>query len=152
MSTYTTATEVAKDVLQKKTDILDHLNLDYEAYCNTIASFAMGNPSKYGKMKADVYVKLKEKLITQIYDTIYLILRKGQIRDDAGNAVSIIKDIDGDVLYPSYSSAEVNKQAVSISAQFNIVLNDILQILLPVKYDQLSTTGLKVKALADTNQ
>ena len=60
MSSYTVDERKEKDGLQKKNDILDTLNLDYEAYCNTLYSFSMGNPSKYLKMKSEAYSKLKQ--------------------------------------------------------------------------------------------
>ena len=60
--------------------------------------------------------------------------------------------MEGKPLFPSYASNLVNQQATNVASQFNTVLNDVIAILLPVSYDQMSTNKLSIRAAANDHQ
>ena len=87
-------------------------------------------------------VLLKEVLVTDMFNTIYDLLRYGIIKNKAGAEVNVCI---GDAV-PYYPSNLVNDEAQKITATFNEIIDDIIKILMPADYEDIAKDKLRIKA------
>ena len=141
---YTTA--IANKGFDTMSDPNDVLNLQYKKYKMSLYSTSLAKPSEYFKLKEQLTDKLKTKLVTDLYLTVYSLLRRGVIIE-GGNEVFVCgKNDDGTDRVPGYASAEVNKISLQITATFDDFLEDIINILMPPSFLQLADNQLVKKS------
>lgn len=141
MSSTSIATKKPTDIV---TDPNDILALQYNKYKSDLYGNALSKPSEYFKLRGDLEDKLKTTLVTNMYKTIYELLRYGCI-----DSVCVCgKDANAVDRIPGYPSAKVNALSMKITSQFNSFMDEIIEILMPPSYTDLATTKMAVKSEA----
>ena len=122
----------------------DILGIQFNQYKNQVYSASITDPSTYFKKRNDMEVLLKEVLVTDMFNTIYDLLRYGIIKDKNGveNKVCINDSV------PYYPSNLVNDEAQKITATFNEIIDDVIKILMPADYEDIARDKLRIKARA----
>ena len=88
--------------------------------------------------------KLKEVLVTDMFNTIYDLLRYEIIKDKAGVEHTVCI---GNA-QPNYPSNLVNDEAQKITATFNEIIDNVICILMPADYEDIAKDKLRIKARA----
>ena len=122
----------------------DVLGIQFNQYKNTVYSASITDPATYFKKRNDMEVLLKEVLVTDMFNTIYDLLRYGIIKDKNGDEQKVcINDA-----VPYYPSNLVNDEAQKITATFNEIIDDVIKILMPADYEDIAKDKLRIKARA----
>ena len=122
----------------------DILGIQFNQYKNTVYSASITDPATYFKKRNEMEVLLKEVLVTDMFNTIYDLLRYGIIKDKNGVETKVcINDA-----VPYYPSNLVNDEAQKITATFNSIIDDIICILMPADYEDIARDKLRIKARA----
>ena len=122
----------------------DVLGIQFNQYKNTVYSASITDPATYFKKRNEMEVLLKEVLVTDMFNTIYDLLRYGIIKDKNGDEKKVcINDT-----VPYYPSNLVNDEAQKITATFNEIIDDIIKILMPADYEDIAKDKLRIKARA----
>ena len=132
------------DINAVKRDPNDVLGLQFNQYKNIVYSASITDPSTYFQKRNEMEKLLKEVLVTEMFNTIYDLLRYVVIKNKAGVEVNVcIKDA-----VPYYPSNLVNDEAQKITATFNSIIDDIICILMPADYEDIARDKLRIKARA----
>ena len=126
-----------------KSDPNDVLGLQYNKYKNSLYSESLSKPSVYFKLKGKLEERLKTELVTNMYKTIYDLLRYGIINGDPVCG----KDGANDRV-PGIPSAIVNKMSLQITKTFDDFMDEIIAILMPPNYLELAKNKLIEKSNA----
>ena len=122
----------------------DVLGIQFNQYKNQVYSASITDPATYFKIRNEMEVLLKKVLVTDMFNTIYDLLRYGIITDKAGLETKVC--IAGAV--PYYPSNLVNDEAQKITATFNEIIDDVIKILMPADYEDIAKDKLRIKARA----
>ena len=133
-----------KDINAVKRDPNDVLGIQFNQYKNEVYSASITNPSAYFQKRNEMERLLKEVLVTEMFNTIYDLLRYGVIKNKAGVEVNVCI---GDAV-PYYPSNLVNDEAQKITATFNEIIDDVIKILMPADYEDIAKDKLRIKARA----
>ena len=134
--------EADKDAVRRNPN--DVLGIQFNQYKNTVYSASITDPATYFKKRNDMEKLLKEVLVTDMFNTIYDLLRYGIITDKSG---VVTKVCIGDA-QPNYPSNLVNDEAQKITATFNEIIDDVIKILMPADYEDIARDKLRIKARA----
>ena len=134
---------MSKSVADMKiTDVVsdpnDVLGLQYNKYKNSLYSDSLSKPSEYFQLKGKLEEALKTELVSNMYKTIYDLLRYGLIKE---------KNYCGDRI-PGVPSAIVNKMSLQITKTFDDFMDEIIAILMPPNYLELAKNKLIEKSNA----
>ena len=132
------------DINAVKRDPNDVLGIQFNQYKNKVYSASITNPATYFDKRNQMERLLKEVLVTEMFNTIYDLLRYGIIKNKAGVEVNVC--IDDAV--PYYPSNLVNDEAQKITATFNEIIDDVIKILMPADYEDIARDKLRIKARA----
>ena len=122
----------------------DVLGIQFNQYKNTVYSASITDPATYFKKRNEMEILLKEVLVTNMFNTIYDLLRYGIIKDKNGVEIKVCI---GEAV-PYYPSNLVNDEAQKITATFNEIIDDIIKILMPADYEDIARDKLRIKARA----
>lgn len=124
--------EIIKDqaLTQIKSDPSDILGLSYMAHRASMSKMSLTNPSQYFELRTKILKLLTEKIVLDVYEKTYALLRNGMI------------DKDEIVPYIGYPSNKTNELALSIAASMNTYLNTVVDIVCPADFIKLSTQKL----------
>ena len=131
------AREADKDAVRRNPN--DVLGIQFNQYKNAVYSASITDPATYFKKRNDMEKLLKEVLVTDMFNTIYDLLRYGIITDKTGKETKVcIGDSQ-----PNYPSNLVNDEAT-----FNEIIDDVIKILMPSDYEDIARDKLRIKARA----
>ena len=138
---------MSKSVADMKiTDVVsdpnDVLGLQYNKYKNSLYSDSLSKPSEYFKLKGVLEEELKTVLVSNMYKTIYDLLRYGII----DKTPMCGKDAAGNERIPGVPSAIVNKMSLQITKTFDDFMDEIIAILMPPNYLELAKNKLIEKS------
>ena len=122
----------------------DVLGIEFNQYKNTVYSASITDPRTYFKKRNYMEKLLKEVLVTDMFNTIYDLLRYGIIVDKLGVEHKVCI---GDA-QPNYPSNLINDKAQKITATFNEIIDDVIAILMPADYEDIAKDKLRIKARA----
>ena len=131
----------ATDVKSNPNDVL---GLQYNKYKNSLYASSLSKPSEYFKLRGDLEDTLKTELVSNMFTTIYELLRYGTIKGT--NVVGV--DDNGSERIPGYPSANVNALSQKITKTFDDFMDEIINILMPPSYMELAKNKTIVKAEA----
>ena len=134
--------ELDKEAVRRNPN--DVLGIQFNQYKNTVYSASITDPATYFKKRNEMEVLLKKVLVTDMFNTIYDLLRYGIIKDKDGLEKNVCI---GDAV-PYYPSNLVNDEAQKITATFNEIIDDIIKILMPADYEDIARDKLRIKARA----
>ena len=108
-----------KDAIRRNPN--DVLGIQFNQYKNQVYSSSITDPATYFKKRNEMEVLLKEVLVTDMFNTIYDLLRYGIIKDKNGDEKKVcINDA-----VPYYPSNLVNDEAQKITATFNEIIDEL---------------------------
>jgi hypothetical protein len=125
-----------------KVDPASFLGLDYAEYKNNIYAKALSEPSEYFKLRKAVLKKVKTDAVTDLYTTFYNLLTDGT--DKGGQAIEGLTDPP-----PHYPSQKVSEFALSAAKTLDDILNECIEIILPIDYKDLASRRLEEKGRAN---
>ena len=112
----------------------DFLGFKYEQFRNELYAKALSTPSEYFKLRKEVLETVKNQAIQDMYKQFYNLLSKGQ--DINGNDISTLGE-------PAYPSQLVSKFSFKAARTLEAILNEAIEILLPVDFKKLSERRLE---------
>ena len=136
------ARKADKDAIRRNPN--DVLGIQFNQYKNTVYSASITDPATYFNKRNEMEKLLKQVLVTDMFNTIYDILRYGIVKDKAGLEHKVCI---GEVS-PFYPSNLVNDEAQKITATFNEIIDDVIKILMPADYEDIARDKLRIKARA----
>ena len=136
------ARDADKDAIRRNPN--DVLGIQFNQYKNTVYSASITDPASYFNKRNKMEQLLKEVLVTDMFNTIYDLLRYGIILDKIGVEHKVCI---GDA-QPNYPSNLVNDEAQKITSTFNEIIDDIICILMPADYEDIAKDKLRIKARA----
>ena len=134
--------ETDKEAIRRNPN--DVLGIQFNQYKNQVYSSSITDPSTYFKKRNEMEILLKEVLVTDMFNTIYDLLRYGIIKDKKGLETKVCIN----EAVPYYPSNLVNDEAQKITATFNSIIDDIICILMPADYEDIARDKLRIKARA----
>jgi len=115
-------------------DTSDFLGLNYESYKNDLYALALATPSEYMKLRKETLAVVKNQCIKDIYTQFYNLLSKGEDL----NGVKI-----GNLPAPGYPAQMVSKFALKSARTLDTILEEAIEIILPLNFKELSTKRLE---------
>ena len=146
MATTYDDTKALMDRTNVMVDPNDALSLQYKKYKNSLYAQSLAKPSEYFKLKGELTETLKTKLVTQMYKTVYDLLRYGSI--NVGGTMTQVcgQDSDGSDRIPGVPSSRVNELSLQITATFDDFMEEVINILMPPSFLQLAESKLTQKS------
>lgn len=130
-----------------KLDTSDFLGLKYNEYKNKMYALAISKPSDFFSLREKVLDEVKTKAIGNLYETIYSILSDGKINGQSiattNNSVSVT------LPKPSYPKQNINNLSLSAAQTLDQILEQVVEILLPLDYKSLASARLEEKGRAN---
>lgn len=114
-----------------------YLGHDYEDYLNQIKAMSLVDPKGYINLRNDVARKLKRDAVKNLYNTMFDVLQKGV---DGNNRPLFI--VENKAIVPRYMLGQTNEFVLSASETMDNFLKELLQIVLPREYTQLTEKSL----------
>jgi hypothetical protein len=115
-------------------DTSDFLGLNYESYKNDLYAMALSTPSDYMKLRKDTLAVVKNQCIKDIYTQFYNLLSKGE--DLTGTQIGTLPP-------PGYPAQMVSKFALKAARTLDAILEEAIEIILPLNFKELSTKRLE---------
>ena len=115
-------------------DTEDFLGLKYEAYKNDLYAMALSTPADYMKLRKETLAVVKNQCIKDIYTQFYNLLSKGE--DLNGTQI-------GSLPAPGYPAQMVSKFALKAARTLDGILEEAIEIILPLNFKELSTKRLE---------
>ena len=115
-------------------DTEDFLGLKYEAYKNDLYAMALSTPADYMKLRKETLAVVKNQCIKDIYTQFYNLLSKGE--DLTGTQI-------GNLPPPGYPAQMVSKFALKAARTLDSILEEAIEIILPLNFKELSTKRLE---------
>ena len=115
-------------------DTSDFLGLNYESYKNDLYAMALSTPSDYMKLRKDTLAVVKNQCIKDIYTQFYNLLSKGE--DLTGTQIGTLPP-------PGYPAQMVSKFALKAARTLDVILEEAIEIILPLNFKELSTKRLE---------
>ena len=115
-------------------DTEDFLGLKYEAYKNELYALALSTPADYMKLRKETLAVVKNQSIKDIYTQFYNLLSKGE--DINGAQISTLPP-------PGYPAQLVSKFALKCARTLDSILEEAIEIILPLNFKELSTKRLE---------
>ena len=115
-------------------DTEDFLGLKYEAFRNELYALALSTPADYMKLRKEVLAVVKNQSIKDIYTQFYNLLSKGE--DLNGTQISTLPP-------PGYPAQMVSKFALKSARTLDTILEEAIEIILPLNFKELSTKRLE---------
>jgi hypothetical protein len=125
-----------------KVDTDNYLSYDYDEYRNSLYALALTKPSEYFKLRASIMKAVKTKAVGNIYENFYNVLSKGIVNNN-----QMLEEVR--VGGPAYPQQLVNKIALKAAKTLDIILNDVIEIILPQDYKTLANLSMVTKTKAD---
>ena len=139
-------TAIAARGLDTMSDPNDVLNLQYKKYKNSLYSQSLSKPSEYFQLRGTMSDTLKEAIVSDLYLTIYNLLRKGFIMKGTTKVKVCGLNADLTDREPGYPSAEVNKLSLQITATLDDFMEEVINILMPPSFLALADNKLQIKS------
>ena len=125
-----------------KKDAADHLGLNYKSYVDKVYALALKNPTLYYESRDKTKQLLIKKLITDSFDTIFDLLRYGQIE---GAMVT-----PGEFI-PSYTTVKCQNFGMDVAKTFEIeIVDKVLELLFPADFQSLAKNSMIAKAATNS--
>ena len=125
-----------------KKDAADHLGLNYKSYVDKVYALALKNPTTYYESRDKTKQLLIKKLITDSFDTIFDLLRYGQIGDEMVTPSDYV---------PSYTTVKCQNYGMDVAKTFEIeIVDKVLEILFPADFQSLAKNSMIAKAATNS--
>lgn len=121
---------------------LDVLGSGFRNYLSEIRALSLTNPKSYFLLRKEISTKIVDIPVAMIYKTIFCALTKGQ--EINGDALSSAPAYGAgtDCYFPQYPSQKANIIAMRLAEILEQEMEQILQTLLPLSFDNVASTFL----------
>jgi hypothetical protein len=129
----------------------NYLGLQHDKFKNDMMQIALTNPTRYYAIRNNVMQNTVRAVVREMYNTVYLLLTKGKLRDDQVEA-SATNNQDGSAVehgglfIPNMSEKEVSDFAMSVATTVRTMLVQAIHKLLPDDYINLASARLASQA------
>jgi hypothetical protein len=122
----------------------NYLGNSYNDYREQIFSLALADPKVYFSQKRKITQDPKRDAIQNLYETISKALLEGKTRtgNSIYNATNNNAGIDFGTLKPDYPKQKVNQLCLDASATLDSILNEVVDIIMPDKFNEVLETKL----------
>jgi hypothetical protein len=120
----------------------DYLSYNYDEYRNSLYALALTKPSDYFALRSLVLAAVKKKAVANVYETFFNVLSKGIVDN---NAMLETVRTGG----PAYPKQLVTKIALKAARTLDIILNEVIEIILPQDYKTLANLSMVTKSQAN---
>jgi hypothetical protein len=128
----------------------NYLGSDFEGYCDDVYALALSKPEQYFAIRKQVLKEVKMGAVRNLYSTFYNVLSKGEGTDEAGNPKGM--SAPAGVFFrespPSYPNQKINEFALSAAKTLSKIVDECVEILLPLDYKDIAKTRLADKSRA----
>ena len=131
-----------------KVAVNNYLGNDYNQFKNDLYRLALTNPERYFEIRKNLLKKIEYDAIGGLYDSFYNALIYGKAMD--GTALFPIGQTSGGLLSsgtsvnvaPSYPEQLCNKFCLDSAATLQEIVNDLVEMLMPIDYNTLMNKRL----------
>ena len=133
-------------------DTSNYLGIEHSNFKNKLMEIALVTPSDYFELREFVLSSVKEQAIKNFYDTIYYVLSEGKLR--ATDAVGSAAANDGTaarragIFKPNYPKQKITEIALQGAKTMDNIIDDVIEIILPIDYQNLAQQRLARKGEA----
>ena len=120
-----------------KVNVNNYLANDYNSFKTELYRTALVNPELYFKLRKNLLEKVSYGAIGRLYDAFFNALSNGVDAD--GRPLFVI---DGKNIPPSYPNQKINQFCLDASVTLNEIINEMVEILMPVDFNQLMNKRL----------
>jgi hypothetical protein len=135
MSTESKQSGGGSNYMNFKLNTFNYLGFQHQEYLANLTALSLTKPSEYYKMRANLLKELKEGLVTQTFETYYILLTDGKVG-------SFEMRIDGNRVSPSYPEQDASAFAIKASKTINQILDECMEIVMPSNHLDLAKTRL----------
>lgn len=120
---------------------LGHL---FSQHRDVLYSFSISNPSDYFKARAAIVKDVKYNAVKDLYNTLYSVMTEGKIGDQEVN-----KDGVNLTFVPGVPPTTVNEIALGAAKTLDRILDDVIDLIIPISYHDLASKRLEMKGLSN---
>ena len=121
---------------------LDVLGSGFRNYLSEIRALSLTNPKSYFLLRKEISTKIVDIPVALIYKTIFCALTKGQEINGDALASTPAYGAGTDCYVPQYPSQKANIIAMRLAEILEQEMEQILQTLLPLSFDNVASTSL----------
>ena len=129
-----------------KIDTSDYLGISHTTFKNKLMEIALTKPSEYFQLREKVLERVKTNAIANLYNTIYLVLTEGKLNDGNLAAAGATQSA---IFVPNYPKQKVTEIALSAAKTMDEIIDGIIEIILPIDYNDIAKQRISRKADAN---
>ena len=120
-----------------KVDVNNYLGNQYNTFKTELYRVALTQPELYFKLRKNLLEKVSYGAIGKLYDTFFQALSNGL--DSDGRPLFVI---DGKNIPPSFPNQKINQFSLDASVTLNEIIEELVEILMPIDFNQLMNKRL----------
>ena len=130
-------------------DTSNYLGIEHSNFKNKLMEIALTTPADYFELREFVLRAVKEQAIKTFYDTIYYVLSEGKLTaaSPAGSAAGAARRAG--LFLPKYPKQKITEIALQGAKTMDSIIDDVIEIILPIDYQQLAAQRLSRKGEAN---
>ena len=135
-----------------KIDTTNYLGIGHSTFKNKLLEIALTQPAQYFKIRENVLKNVKEKAISNMYETFYSVMTEGKIGGvnaayDGGN---LIAGLDVNTMFvPNYPNQKVTEFALGAAKTLDSICDECIEIIMLLNYKDLAEARLARKGEAN---
>lgn len=120
-----------------KVDVNNYLGNQYNTFKTELYRVALTQPELYFKLRKNLLERVSYGAIGKLYDTFFQALSNGV--DSDGRPLFVI---DGKNIPPSFPNQKINQFSLDASVTLNEIIEELVEILMPIDFNQLMNKRL----------
>ena len=141
-----------------KIDTTNYLGIGHSTFKNKLLEIALTQPAQYFKIRENVLKNVKEKAISNMYETFYNVMTDGTIKTPGGVVANAAYDAENPVggtidtnkvFVPQYPNQKVTEFALGAAKTLDSICDECIEIIMPLNYKDLAEARLARKGEAD---
>ena len=121
----------------------NYLGIQHSTFKNKLMELALTKPSDYFDLREKVLEKVKTDAIADLYNTIFNTMTDG--KDLKGGSIAAGATAEA-ILKPSYPHQEVTEIALAAAKTMDKIIDDVIEIILPIDYTELAKQRIARKS------
>jgi hypothetical protein len=115
------------------------LGNDHNAYLSKLTAYCLKNPTDYVTLRQNVRNTVKSEQIRLLYKNFFSLLRSGSFSTNGGAPASLLSAVGAQ---PKVPEQEINRFVLSVVDRFNVILDELIDIILPDKINDVLGSSL----------
>ena len=121
---------------------VDVLGSSFRSYISDIRALSLTNSKNYFILRNELSKKIVDDTVSQMYKSIFKALTKGTTHNDNALSTTVTYGVGAGALIPGYPSQKANIIAMRISEMLESELLSVLDILMPVSFDNIMSASM----------